>query len=223
MIEIVFKNKDFIIVSKPVGLPSQPDLSGEKDALTLTGEKLEADGENGNLWLIHRLDRVVGGLLVFARNKKAAAELSLLVSTRQIEKRYLAVITGTAEGGVLKDYIFKDSLLNRAVVSSVKKSGFKEAELIYSVRSVKELDGDYKSLVDIELLTGRFHQIRSQFSSREMPIVGDKKYGSRDFLAKSPALFAYQLSFELRGKKYLFKKLPDLSAYPWNIFSQETF
>jgi len=215
--EIVFKTNDFLIVNKPPLVPSQPDPSGDSDAMTLASSMLEAMGESSKLWLVHRLDRVVGGLLVFARCAKAAAELSRLAASGGLSKGYLAVVEGDAPGGELCDFIYKDSVTSKAYVVKSERKGAKAASLFYN--PIKTLDG--KTLVDIDLRTGRFHQIRVQFSSRKMSLVGDKKYGSRDVKSKHPALFAYKLSFSLFGKEYSFKQLPDLTLYPWNIFCED--
>lgn len=216
--EILYKDKNLIAVYKPSGLPSQSDTSGDEDALNLTAQNLRLLGECADLWLVHRLDRVVGGILVFARNKKYAAILSGLVSDRGMRKEYLAVIDGEAEGGLLRDYLYKDSAKGKAFVVGSKRVGVKEAELEYERLSRTETEKGIKTLVRIDLHTGRFHQIRVQFSSRGTPISGDGKYGSRDSLPKTPALFAYRLSFSIQGKKYEFTKLPCVSEYPWSLF-----
>ena len=215
--EFVYRNKNFLVVNKPPLVPSQRDLSKDDDAMTLASSMLEALGEDGRLWLVHRLDRVVGGLLVFARNQKTAAELSRLAASGGLSKGYLAVVEGEALGGELFDYIYKDSMTGKAYVAKSERKGTKAATLSYT--PIKLSDG--KTLVDIDLKTGRFHQIRVQFSSRKMPLVGDKKYGSRDVMSKHPALFAYKLAFSLFGEEYSFKRLPDLALYPWNIFCEE--
>ena len=217
-LEILYKDKNLIAVYKPSGLPSQSDTTGDEDALTLASRELILLGENKELWLVHRLDRVVGGILVFARNKKYAALLSSLVSDRGIKKEYLAVVDGEAEGGVLRDYLYKDSAKGKAFVVDSQRKGVKEAELEYERLFRIEADKGVKTLVRIDLHTGRFHQIRVQFSSRGTPISGDGKYGSRDSVAKTPALFAYRLSFTADGKDYQFTKLPCASEYPWSLF-----
>lgn len=217
--QIVFKNKDFIIVNKPAGIPSQSDLTNDDDAMTLTSAKLRKLGEGSELWLIHRLDRVVGGLLVFARNKKSAAILSSLAASGGLEKRYIAALEGEAEGGLLNDFIYKDSTSLKAYVTDRKRAGVKEARLEYKPLSFAL----GKTLVHIDLITGRFHQIRVQFSSRKMPLVGDKKYGSRDSVSKNPALFACRLGFDFKGEHYEFKALPDTDKYPWNLFENKIY
>ena len=127
--EFLFKSKDVVIVYKPAGVPSQSDPSGDDDIMKLTGDALEAMGESNALWLVHRLDRTVGGLMVFARNKKTAAELSSVVGSESFEKEYFAVLDGEADGGVLTDYIDKDSLKGKAFVAKAERKGVKLAKL----------------------------------------------------------------------------------------------
>lgn len=223
MIEIIDKTKDYVIIYKPPGIPSQADPSGDKDAMTLCAEQLRALDEPDSLFLIHRLDRVVGGLIVFARNKKTAAALSAIVAEHRLTKEYFAVVEGRAEGGTMRDYIYKDATLGKAFVTDRKRAGVKAAELDYvSLDTV--LQGDRElSLVRVSLKTGRFHQIRAQFASRKMPLTGDKKYGSRDFSAKNPTLFATRLAFELDGKNVDVSRLPELTQYPWSLYREEIY
>ena len=223
MIEIVSKSKDYVVIYKPVGIPSQSDPSGDADAMTLCGELLHSMGERDTLFLIHRLDRTVGGLLVFARNKKSAADLSSQVAAHSLTKEYFAVVEGRAEGGLLRDYIYKDATLGKAFVTDRKRAGVKEAELEYSVLDTVAQGEREISLVRVKLKTGRFHQIRVQFASRKMPLIGDKKYGSRDFVAKAPSLFATRLGFFAGGEEIVVSKLPDLTRYPWSLFMEEKY
>lgn len=223
MIEIVRLSKDYVIIYKPSGTLSQSDPSGDKDAMTECSEILRARGEGDTLYLVHRLDRVVGGLLVFARNKKSAAALSALVAGDGLNKEYYAVVSGDAPGGVMKDYLYKDATLGKAFVTDGKRRGVKEAELEYITLDRVIYNSTPLSLVKIRLKTGRFHQIRAQFASRKMPLIGDKKYGSRDFKAKMPSLFATSLGFEIDGEKIVASKLPDLDEYPWSLFEEEKY
>jgi 23S rRNA pseudouridine1911/1915/1917 synthase len=161
--------------------------------------------------------------MVFARNKNAAAILSDAVARHTMTKEYFAVVSGVAEGGVMHDYIYKDASLGKAFVTDRKRSGVKDAELEYwNCHTVSAEDGDI-SLVRVRLKTGRFHQIRAQFSSRKMPLVGDKKYGSRDRVAHTPALFATRLAFEYKGKLVEATALPPLESYPWSLFAKENY
>lgn len=219
--EILLKNKDIVIVYKPAGVPSQSDPSGDDDIMKLTGDALEAMGESNALWLVHRLDRTVGGLMVFARNKKTAAELSSVVGSESFEKEYFAVLDGEADGGVLTDYIYKDSLKGKAFVAKAERKGVKLAKLEYSVIERVESPNGIKTLVKVKLHTGRFHQIRVQFSSRGTPLTGDGKYGSHNNKAKMPALFAGRLAFNLNGKRVEAKKLPSSDEYPWSLFKMK--
>ena len=214
-INIIFKNRDIIVINKPKGMPSQSDPSGDLDAMSAVMAHLKAAGERDSLWLVHRLDRTVGGLLVFARNKKSAGELSVLVAGGGMIKRYLAVCHGVAQEGEYTDFLYKDASVSKAYVVKNLRRGAKEARLKLSRLGERE----DKSLVSVKLETGRFHQIRAQLSSRGNSLVGDKKYGSRDALRSTPALFASELSFTLLSKKYSFFAKPDVSEYPWSIFA----
>ena len=131
MLDIIKLTKNLVVVNKPAGVPSQSDASGDKDAITLTAEELVRRGENSSLWLVHRLDRTVGGLMVLARNAKYAALLSELVSTSGFAKTYLAVVEGHAEGGELVDYLYKDARIGKSLVVSASRSGAKRAVLSY--------------------------------------------------------------------------------------------
>ena len=169
----------------------------------LPGEECEhelptliANALGGEAYCVHRLDRAVGGVMVYARTKAAAASLSEQMQSGAFEKEYLAVVAGKPEQneGELRDFLFKDSLKNRAFVVKTKRSGVKEARLSYRVLAGGVYDGREISLVRVKLHTGRFHQIRCQFSSRKMPLLGDGKYGSRE---KCPiALLSCHISFE---------------------------
>ena len=217
MLQIVEKSREFIIVYKPAGVPSQSDPSGDPDAMSIAGEMLAKLGEPSRLWLIHRLDRTVGGLIVFARTQSAAAELSALASGTGLEKSYLAVAEGLVEGGVYRDYLYKDARLSKAFVVDRARKGVKEA----SLECIPIANRDNKTLCRVNLHTGRFHQIRVQLSHRGAPLVGDGKYGSRDKGARMPALFAYRLAFALRGKRVEAVRYPEFTEYPWCAFEAE--
>ena len=221
--EILYKDKNLIAINKPAGIPVQPDPTSDKDAMSLCAEILAEQGENNALWLVHRLDRVVGGTVVFARNKRTAAALSELFSAQGTEKEYLAVVEGVAEGGVLEDFLYKDAAKGKAFVVDRKRAGVKEAKLEYAPIATVETERGTYTLVRVKLHTGRFHQIRAQLSSRGMPIVGDGKYGSHDNRAKMPALFSSRLGFTLGGKSYNIKKSPDKESYPWSLFDEANY
>ena len=223
MIEFLYKDKNCIVINKQSGMPTQSDTSGDEDAMLLTSRALSDMGESSDLWLVHRLDRVVSGLVVFARNKATAAVLSELVGGRGMEKEYIAVVEGCAEGGVMRDFLFKDSKKGKSFVVDTERRGAKLAELEYTPIATAEGERGARTLVKIKLHTGRFHQIRAQFSSRGHSLVGDGKYGNHDNKAKMPALFASRLSFVLKDKKTEVSALPDLDSYPWSIFKKECY
>ncbi|MBR2650123.1 MAG: RluA family pseudouridine synthase [Clostridia bacterium] len=220
-LRIVYKDKDVVIIEKPVGMPSQSDTTGDIDAMSATSELLLASGENSTLFLIHRLDRVVGGLIAFARNKRAAAELSRTVSEGEMKKLYFAICHGKiAEPCELRDFLYKDSAAGKAYVISTDRRGAKEARLTHTPLAYSEADA---TLLSVSLATGRFHQIRVQLSSRAHPLIGDKKYGSRDARTRTPALFAHKLEFTLFGREISVSATPDITAYPWNLFDEEKY
>ena len=219
--EILYKDDNCIVIYKPALMPSQPDPTGDPDALTLSMRALSELGERSELYPIHRLDRVVGGLLAFARNKRSAAALSELVSTDGIGKEYLAVTDAPLAGGEYTDLIYKDAKQKKSFIVDRMRSGVKEARLTLTPIAEAEHNGRTKMLSRVILSTGRFHQIRAQLSHRAAPITGDKKYGSRDPMAKEPALFATHLSFSLFGKIIDVRRNPDTASYPWSLFSSD--
>ena len=191
--EILFENRDFVACVKPVGLDSESQVPG---ALR---EQL-----GGEIFPLHRLDKNVGGVMVYARNKKAAAELSAAITKGEMVKEYVALVHGTppAEGD-WEDLLFKDSRKNKVFVVKKERKGVKKARLEFQT-----LRRDENTLVRIRLHTGRSHQIRVQFSSRGFPLVGDHKYGSRDE-ATAPLLYSCKLTFPYQGEFQSFEKLPD--------------
>jgi len=214
--EVLYEDNHLIIVVKAPGVLSQEDATGDMDMLTLIKaylkEKYQKPG-NVFLGLIHRLDRMVGGVMVFAKTSKGASRLSEQVRNHTVQKKYLAVVHGkTKEEDTLVHYLLKDEKTNTVTVQVSHLA--KRAELHYKRIQFKE----NLSLVDIDLKTGRPHQIRVQFSHLNHPLLGDKKYGIKDNVP-SVALYAYQLSFyHPITKEYLsFNSKPDL--FPFNLFS----
>ena len=193
--EILYSDKDFIICVKPVGLDAEHQLP---DAL-----KREFGGE---IFTLHRLDLNVGGVMVYARTKGAAAALSRAIQEGTMVKEYVAKVHGQPPvEGDWSDLLWKDAKKNKVFVVKRERGGVKKARLEYRRLST---DAD-TSLVRIRLHTGRSHQIRVQFASRGFPLVGDHKYGSRD-AATAPALFSCCLTFPYKGKTHRFEYLP-----PW--------
>lgn len=208
MIDILFKNDDFLACVKPIGVPSQSD--GAADMVRLLGEQT-----GGEIYPVHRLDTAVGGTMIFARNKKAAAYLSKEISEKRFVKKYYAVTEGLPDEkeGRLEDLLFKDKRKNKSFVVKRERKGVRRASLDYRV--IDEADG--KALVSVRLNTGRSHQIRVQFASRRMPLAGDGKYGSRDNGCEV-ALWSHSVEFKYDNKDLLFESIPDVDAYPWNLF-----
>ena len=191
--DFLYTDKDFVICVKPIGLDSEHQLP----------EKIK-EQLGGEVFPIHRLDANVGGLMVYARTKAAAAALSKAVQEGSFIKEYVALVHGQPpEYGDWQDLLFKDSRKNKVFVVKRQRNGVKAARLTYQTLETGE-----RSLVRIRLYTGRSHQIRVQFSSRGFPLVGDHKYGSRDE-AKEPMLYSCCITFPYRGKTYQFEALPE--------------
>lgn len=218
MVEIIYKNKNYVVINKPAGVPSQPDPSQDDDALSLTSRALASLGERDSVFLVHRLDRTVGGLTVIAREQSYAALLSEAVKNRELNKEYLAVVDGVCTDGTFEDYLCKDSRCGKAFAVGADRKGAKYARLTYRAIASKETDRGAKTLVAVTLDTGRYHQIRAQFASRSLPLCGDGKYGSKDKFGKNIALFAFRLTLPTDGRSYT--AMPELSEYPWCIFEK---
>lgn len=207
-LEVLYEDNHVIVVVKPCNILSQADVTGDMDMLTLIKAYLkEKYHKPGNVYLglVHRLDRPVGGIMVFAKTSKAAARLSKQVQKHELEKQYYAIICGRMKEkkGEFCDYLKKVSNGNTVVVSAYDPEG-KEAKLSYQV--VKEKDS--YSLVRIQLLTGRHHQIRVQFASRGYPLLGDRRYGG--IPAEQLSLYSYHLAFfhPVSKEKLIFEKKP---------------
>ena len=187
--EVLYTDRDLYVIVKPVGMDSEHEVPAALE---------------GQVFPIHRLDLNVGGVMVYARTKQAAAALSKAVQEGAMVKEYVAMVHGTPpESGDWEDFLFKDSRKNKVFAVKKERKGVKYARLEFQRRT----DSD-PSLVRIRLHTGRSHQIRVQFSSRGVPLVGDHKYGARDE-AKEPMLFSCKLTFPLGKQTFEFEKLPD--------------
>ncbi|MBR5449264.1 MAG: RNA pseudouridine synthase [Clostridia bacterium] len=223
MLNIVYKSKRAVVIYKPHGMPAQPDPSGDTDAMTATAAMLAEGGERGDLWLINRLDRGVGGLMIFARDKKTAAILSETVRDRQITKEYFAVVAGIPEGDRMVDFLYKDTRTSKAYIVKSERKGVKKASLSFKTVAIATTDRGDLSLVAITLDTGRFHQIRAQFSYRGHSIVGDKKYGSTHVLRGGIALVSCHLAVDIGDEKIDVRVTPDTATYPWSLFADADF
>ena len=216
-INILFEDNHVLVVEKPVNIPVCEDNSHDMDLLNLLKRYIKDKyNKPGNVYLglIHRLDRPVGGIMVFAKTSKAASRLSMQVRDNKIKKYYYAVLHGKLDGeGEFVDYLIKDIKNNISYVTDSGKG--KLSKLKY--KCISYTDKENLSLVVIELETGRSHQIRVQFSSRNHPLVGDVKYGNDKNI--QIALFAYKLSFyHPISKELLTFDLEIPKRYPFNIF-----
>lgn len=191
--EILFSDKYIIACVKPVGLDSEAEVPAALKEML-----------GGEVFPIHRLDKNVGGVMVYARTKQAAASLSKAIQEGSMIKEYVAMVHGTPpESGDWEDLLWKDSKKNKVFVVKRMRGGVKKARLEF----VRLSEGE-TSLVRIRLHTGRSHQIRVQFSSRGFPLVGDHKYGSRDDKT-APMLFSCCIRFPYQGENRAFEKFPE--------------
>lgn len=196
-LKVIYEDNHIIVVEKPVNIPSQSDKTGDMDLLSMVKEYIKEKYQKpGNVYvgLIHRLDRPVGGVMVFAKTSKAAARLSNQVREKQFEKTYLVIVNGKMEKKAdhLQDYLLKNERTN---MSRVVKEGTKNSKLASLHYEVLKYQEDINlSVLKVHLHTGRHHQIRVQLSSRNHSIYGDQKYGGRGH-GKQIALWAYELKF----------------------------
>ena len=210
--EILYKDRHIAVCVKPVGV-----ISEDPGMPALLREQL-----GGEAYCVHRLDTVVGGVMVYALNKKAAAKLSAYIAGDMLTKEYLAVVEGipNPDEGYMDDLLLKDSAKGKSYVVQRMRKGVKDARLQFKVlQSVATVNGTY-SLVWVRLVTGRFHQIRVQFASRKHPLVGDGKYGSKRNRC-TPALWAWRLTFPhpQTGEWRRYDQKPP-EQFPWNLFDE---
>ena len=240
--EILHEDNHLLVVVKPPDVPVMADSSGDPDMLTLLKDFLKKrDGKPGNVFLglVHRLDRPVGGVMVFAKTSKAASRLSAQIRERETGKEYLAVVLGTParEEARLCDHLLKDERTRRVSIVEASAPGAREAILHYHV--VESRNGC--SLLRVRILTGRAHQIRVQLAAIGTPIVGDRRYGSpspEEFRSNpsdpaAPALsgihsgsiglwcVTMEVNHPTGGQRMQFVCDPP-DAPPWNLFAGGT-
>ncbi len=196
MLNVIYEDNHLLVCEKPANMPIQADSSGDRDLLTeakaYIKQKYDKPGEV-YLGLVHRLDRPVGGVMVFARTSKAAARLTDAMKARRVKKKYAAIVTNSLPSyGNLINYIVKDEATHSALLVPEGTPGAQRASLSYTVVSKKA----GRTLVDIELHTGRHHQIRAQFAGIGCPLYGDQRYNSKAVPGQQIALFAYSLTIE---------------------------
>lgn len=221
MIKVIYEDNHLLVVEKPVNTLSQGDDTNDKDMVNLLKDYVKVKyNKPGNVFigLVHRLDRPVGGVMVFAKTSKAASRLSEQVRSKTLKKTYRAVIHGTMkkEEDTLKDYLYKNKKTNMVSVVNKNHKEAKDAELSYNTLGKK----DGFSLVQIDLKTGRPHQIRVQFSSRKHPLFGDQRYG-QDVNKKGDQISLWSYKLEIvhpttKEKMEFICEPPN--KYPWNLF-----
>ena len=221
-LNVVYEDNHIIVVIKPQNIPTQEDESHDKDLLTMVKEYIKVkENKPGNVFvgLVHRLDRPTGGIMVFAKTSKAASRLTQEMHTGDFKKRYLTVVVGKLreKRAKLVNYLLKNARTNTVQVVPELTTNAKRAELDYIVLDEKEK----VSLLDVNLATGRSHQIRVQLKNIGCPVYGDVKYGG-DKLAKGHnlALWAYELKFvhPTTKENMTFKCYPPEDITPWNVF-----
>jgi 23S rRNA pseudouridine1911/1915/1917 synthase len=219
MIRILYEDNHLLGVEKPVNMPVCEDRSRDSDLLNACREYIRDKYQKpGNVYLglVHRLDRPVGGAMVFAKTSKAASRLSDLIRKNELHKTYLAVLDGIPEkqSDILVDYLVKDHESNMVRVTD--EAHGKRSELCYDVLAAKE----GKTLVKIRLKTGRSHQIRVQFSSRKLPLMYDQRYHPNPGKGQI-ALWAYELKFihPVKKEPVVIRSLPP-DTDPWNLFKE---
>lgn len=226
--EILYEDNHIIVVSKPQGVASQPDETGDKDILTQVKEyikeKYNKPGE-AFVGLVHRLDRPTGGAMVFAKTSKAASRLSEQMRNGDFDKTYLAVVCGKPRESKAKivSYLKKDEKTNTALIVPQTTTGAKRAELDYEVLAYNQ-DTDH-SLVKVKIYSGRGHQIRVQMKSIKCPIFGDQKYGGEGMPKVMLNLFATELAFlhPVTKQKLIFRVYPPETTSAWNEFNVDKF
>ena len=212
MVKILFEDKDIVAVLKPIGIDSEKELP----------EILKEITGSSYIAVLHRLDKGVSGVMVYAKTRKAAGNISEQIKSGDFKKEYLAVISGIPNepAATLCDLLFKDSGKNKSYVVKRERKGVKKAVLSYETLNSIHLDNGDISLIKVLLHTGRTHQIRVQFSSRRHSLLGDKKYGSK--FSCPIALFSHKITFihPITNEIISFEENPDYEKFPFNKFKQ---
>ena len=208
-IEILFEDNDIIVCIKPCGILSQSDAKNGENMIDLLHNICDSQ-----IFPLHRLDKEVGGVMVYAKNKNSAADLSKAIANNSFNKEYIALVHGVPENlcGEMHDLLFKDSGKNKSFVVKRERKGVKKAALAYKTIKTISIDNEDFSIQAIKLYTGRTHQIRVQFSSRKMALAGDKKYGAKDNF-RNIGLWSHKIGFNHpKTKEYI-----EFSASPQNF------
>lgn len=219
IIHILYEDNHLLVVEKPVNVLSQEDNTKDVDMLTILKKYIkESCQKSGDVFLglVHRLDRPVGGVMVFARTSKAASRLSEQIRNRTFHKTYLAVLEGQLKSktGTLEDWLIKDETHNTVKVVHEGTPNAKKAILNYEVLS----NTQERAMVKIDLVTGRSHQIRVQFAHADCPLYGDKKYGRIKTTDEGIALWSYSIELiHPTRKEPCFFRCDVPQTYPWKV------
>lgn len=198
-LKLLYQDQNIVVCIKPSGVLSQAGQEGQESMLSLLKAQL-----GGDFYPVHRLDKEVGGVMVYARTQKSAGDLSRQIQQGDMKKEYLAVVSGCSDEdrGIMEDLLLHDMRKNKSYVVDRQRKGVKKARLSYRVLD-KAAD---KTLVQVRLFTGRTHQIRVQFASRKFPLIGDGRYGGGSGKIR---LWSCRLTFRYGGKEMSFSQLPE--------------
>ena len=215
---IIYEDNHLLVVDKPINIPMQLDSSNDIDLLSLCKKYLkEKYNKPGNVYLglVHRLDRPVSGVCVFAKTSKAAARLSKQISDHTFKKEYLAVVedNNLKQCGHFEDYLLKDSKTNTVKIDKKGKLAILDYELIKRKNNL--------ALVQIQLQTGRSHQIRVQFSSRNHSLYGDQRYNKNAKVGQQIALHAYKITFKHPITNEVVEFTSSVNRVPFSYFLQD--
>lgn len=223
---ILYEDNQIVVVIKPQNVPTQADNSNDKDMLSMVKDyikqKYNKPGE-AFIGLVHRLDRPTGGIMVFARNSKAANRLTEQFKTHSVEKVYYAITNGVVKVRTqrLVNYLKKDTKENIVKIVPMSETGAKKAELVYNYLA----DDGKQSLLEVKILTGRSHQIRLQLANIGYSLVGDVKYGKEKGMTSKLGLWAGKLAFDhpTTKERMVFMACPDQNVLPWKNFRMEKY
>lgn len=220
--KILYEDKYLIVCDKPIGVESQLSSAGKPDMITLLSEYRKEKGEDSYVGLVHRLDTATGGAMIYSKQENVMGKISGILNSPEYEKEYLAIVHGAPEQseGEFRDLLYHDKNKNKSYVVDRDRKGVKEAIAQYKlIDSLEDNDNGKISLVKVRLITGRTHQIRVQFASRGMSLLGDGKYGSRDNKA-SLALWSHRLAFVHPITKNRIEVTSEPPRdYPWSLFN----
>lgn len=220
-LNIIYEDPQLLVCVKPVGVLSE-SANGRGMPALLQAQYQKA-GKPDYIAGVHRLDKNVGGLMFFSRRPEVTGKLTAQIAQHAVCKEYLAIVRGVPAQpeGVLEDLLFRDARCNKTYVVKRMRKGVRAAKLSYRTIAHSTANEQPCSLVQVHLYTGRTHQIRVQFASRQTPLLGDIRYGSKDSQC-DVALWSYRLAFRhpITGRLLQFVQLPPAS-YPWQLFSAQ--